>query len=338
MQVLLPYGDDVLVELKDNYGLDSIKTAEKLIIHHLQQQYSFQMISIEELHFSTGMAAKLQVEREIYYLKFSSRKIHKTPDQLFPWLEHARKQGIPLPEIIPAINGSWYLSPLLDSDYDVVYLMRHVPGKPMQQVSHRLLSQYAEAMAQFHRIGFDYYQPVQGDDYATWAAVKQQENLDALMSDLNDRPFISQELISEAMQVIEDTPVCTMPQTIIHGDFRFCHVFFQDNVLSGIIDMDESTQGERLLDLCYGLASGSSPEAGSLLTFEQLQDTLLMYHQSLPLNEQEQSILKGMFAYMFLATLCHLSYSNVTEQGIKGTQNLLRSILSISEQELLGRV
>ena len=99
---------------------------------------------------------------------------------------------------------------------------------------------------------------------------------------------------------------------------------------------DESTQGERLLDLCYGLVSGSSPEAGSLLTFEQLQDTLLIYHQSLPLNEQERSTLKGMFAYMFLATLVHLSYSNGTEKGINVTQNLLRSILSTSEQELLG--
>lgn len=91
-----------------------------------------------------------------------------------------------------------------------------------------------------------------------------------------------------------------------------------------------------MLDLCYGLVSGSSPEAGSLLTFEQLQDTLLIYHQSLPLNEQERSTLKGMFAYMFLATLVHLSYSNGTEKGINVTQNLLRSILSTSEQELLG--
>lgn len=116
-------------------------------------------------------------------------------------------------------------------------------------------------------------------DNATWAS--QRENRHELWNDLKDRPFISQELISASMQVIEESQVCTLPQTILHGDFRFCHVFFQNNSLSGLVDMDESTQGERLIDLCYGLASGSSPEAGSLLTFEQLQDTLLMYHQSL---------------------------------------------------------
>lgn len=336
MQILSPYSEDVLTELRDSYGLNSIKAAAEFIVHHLRQQYPFQVVLLEELQICTGMTAKLRVDGEIYYLKFSSHEIHETPDQLFPWLNYARKQGVLLPEIIPTTNGSWYLSPLQDSDYDVVYLMRDVPGKPIEQVSKPLLKQYAEAMAQFHRIGLDYSQPVRSGDYATWADVKQQTNLDELWNDLQDRPFISQELVSEAMRVIEETPICTLPQTMIHGDFRFCHVFFQDNSLSGIIDMDESTQGERLIDLCYGLASGSSPEAGSLLTFEQLQDTLLMYHQSLPLNEQERSILKGIFAYMFLATLGHLSYSNGTEQGINVTQDLLRSILSTTEQTLLG--
>lgn len=184
MQVLSPYGENVLVELKNNYGLNSLETAEKLIVDHLRRQYPFQVVSIEELHLCTGMAAKLRADDEIYYLKFSSHEIHKAPDQLFPWLDYARKQGILLPEIIPTTNGSGYLSPLQDSDYDVVYLMRHVPGKPIEHVSQPVLSQYAEAMAQFHRIGFDYSQPVQGDDYATWADVKQQENLDELRNDL----------------------------------------------------------------------------------------------------------------------------------------------------------
>ncbi len=53
-------------------------------------------------------------------------------------------------------------------------------------------------------------------------------------------------------------------------------------------------------------------------------------------NEQEQSMLKGIFAYMFLATLVHLSYCNGTEQGINVTQDLLRSILSTTEELLLG--
>lgn len=336
MQVLSPYSDDVLTELKEGYGFSSVEATAQFVIHHLQQQYKFQAVSVEALHIAYGLVAKLKVNGEIYHLKFASRKMHKNPDQLFPWLNYARKQGILLPEIIPATNGSWYLSPLKDgeSDYDVVYLMRDVLGKPMERVSKQLLQQYAEAMAQFHLIGFEYSHPVEGCDDVTWES--QWENRHELLDDLSDRPFISQELVTESVQAIEATEVCTLPQTILHNDFRFCHVFFQDDSLSGIVDVDESTQGERSIDLCYGLASGSSPQGGSLLTFEQLKETLLMYHQTLPLSELERSILKGAFVRAFLDTLCHLSYCNATEQDLNVTQTLLRSILNASEKELLG--
>lgn len=336
MQVLSSYGIDVLAELKDIYGFNSVEATAEFAIHHLQQQYQFQVVSVEALHIFSGLAAKLKADGEIYYLKFISHEIHENPAQLFPWLDYARKQGILLPEIIRATNGSWYLSPSRDveSDYDVIYLMRDVPGKPMERASKQLLQQYAEAMAQFHRIGFEYSHPVRGGDDVTWAS--QRENRHELWHALKDRPSISQKLVWESIHVIEETEICTLPQTILHNDFRFCHVFFQDNSLSGVVDVDQSTQGERLLDLCYGLASGSSPESGSLLTFEQLQNTLLMYHQYLPLSELEQSLLKGVLVYALLETLNGLSQCNGTEQDFNMTQTLLLSILNAREKELLG--
>ena len=130
MQVLSSYGIDVLAELKDIYGFNSVEATAEFAIHHLQQQYQFQVVSVEALHIFSGLAAKLKADGEIYYLKFISHEIHENPAQLFPWLDYARKQGILLPEIIRATNGSWYLSPSRDveSDYDVIYLMRDVPG------------------------------------------------------------------------------------------------------------------------------------------------------------------------------------------------------------------
>ena len=44
MQVLSPYGKDVLTELKNIYGFDSVESAIEFIISHLQQQYQFQTI------------------------------------------------------------------------------------------------------------------------------------------------------------------------------------------------------------------------------------------------------------------------------------------------------
>lgn len=87
-----------------------------------------------------------------------------------------------------------------------------------------------------------------------------------------------------------------------------------------------STQGERLLDLCIGLTGGS------FLTFKELQDTLLMYH------EAEQSVLKGVLVYAFLEALLDLFDDNGTEQEFNTTQTLLHSILKASEKELLGNL
>ena len=96
-----------------------------------------------------------------------------------------------------------------------------------------------------------------------------------------------------------------------------------------------STQGERLLDLCIGLTSSSSARGGSLLTFEELKDALLMYHQCLPLTKTEQSVFKGVLIYAFLAALDDLSQDNGTEQEFNITQNLLSSLVKVSEKELL---
>lgn len=319
MKVLSPYRKNVLTELKEVYGFNSVESAAEFIICHLQQQYKFRVIEVETLHVAYGLVAKLNTDRELYHLKFASRSMHKNPDQLFPWLDYARKQGVLVPEVISTIDGSWYLSPLknVDSDYDIVYLMRDVPGKAMKQPSKSLLRQYAEAMAQFHRVGLEYPHSVQGIDKTgvdeTWKS--KWEDCHALSSELKDAPLVSQELLSEAMQLIEKTKVCTLEQTILHGDFQFCHVFFEEDVLSGLVDVDQSTQGERLIELCYGLASGSSPEGGSFLTFERLRSTLMMYHRCLPLSEAEQSILKGVFAWAFLETLCGLSEIKATKKA-----------------------
>ncbi|VEP17800.1 conserved hypothetical protein [Hyella patelloides LEGE 07179] len=336
MEVLSPYGKDVLTELKDIYGFNSVEATTEFVVHHLQQQYQFQAVSVEVLHVAYGLVAKLKADGEIYHLKFASHEMHENPDQLFPWLDYARKQGILVPEIIRCSNGSWYLSPLknVESDYDVVYLMRDVPGKPMERASKHLLQQYAEAMAQFHRIGFAYLHPVMGADDWTWES--QYSDRHNLPKALKDNPFVSQELVLESMREIEETTVCILPRTVIHNDFRFCHVFFQDNSLSGIVDVDMSTNGERLLDLCIGLISSSSARGGSFLTFEELKDTLLMYHQCLPLSEAEKLVFKGVLVYAFLEALDDLSQDNGTEQEFKTTQALLHSVLKASEKELLG--
>ncbi len=341
MQIESPYGKDILLELKTIYGFDSVEAAVNFIVRHVQQHYQIQKVSIEALYIGFGLVAKLKTEGEIYYLKFASRTMHSQPEQLFPWLDYARSHGIPLPKIIPANDGSWYLSPLdlsrlVSSDYDVVYLMREVPGKPMHQANALQLHQYAETMAHFHRLGMEYPYPVLGSN-ATWQAKWQERH--ELWDNLKDNTIIAQDLVAKAMDLIEKTGTQKLPKTIVHGDLRLCHVFFQDNSLSGIIDADQSTQGEKFIDFCYGLVSGFAPESGSILEFDELRNTLSIYHQSLPLNVVEKLILKATFAYAILETLIDVANFVVagksTTQDIVSTQKLLQVILDTSDRELL---
>jgi Ser/Thr protein kinase RdoA (MazF antagonist) len=245
VQVLSPYGKNILAELETIYGFESVESTVEFVVRHVQRHYPLQPVSVEMLHIAYGLVAKLNAAGETYYLKFASHSMHNSPEQLFPWLDFARKRNLLIPEVIPAANGAWYLSPLENhsSDYDVVYLMRHIPGKPIQQASEPLLRQYAEAMAQFHRVGFEYPNPVLGSN-ATWQGKWQHRH--ELWSNLRDRPLILQNLLTQSMQLIEEAKSPALPKTIVHGDFRFCHVFFENESLSGFIDVDQSTQGPYL--------------------------------------------------------------------------------------------
>lgn len=86
--------------------------------------------------------------------------------------------------------------------------------------------------------------------------------------------------------------------------------------------------------LCYGLVSGSSPQGSSILTFEQLRSTLKIYHQCSPLNEAEQSVLKGVLTWALIETLCDLSEFQATQEDIEMTQMLLRTVLDTTTEEL----
>ena len=123
--------------------------------------------------------------------------------------------------------------------------------------------------------------------------------------------------------------------TIIHGDLRFCHVLFDNGDLTGLIDIDMSTRGERWFDFCAGLLSGNSPERGNLLNLDELRRTLTCYHDHLPLGAEDQTALKATFAYTAVETLVDLAQfaaaGTTTRNDIESLQALLNSILESSE-------
>ena len=98
--MLSPYGKNVDRELSKVYGFGSTDALVEFVIEHIRQYYPLNNISIISIHVAFGMAVKISVENECYYLKFASRSMHRSPEQLFPWLEYARNHDIPLPEVL----------------------------------------------------------------------------------------------------------------------------------------------------------------------------------------------------------------------------------------------
>jgi Ser/Thr protein kinase RdoA (MazF antagonist) len=117
-------------------------------------------------------------------------------------------------------------------------------------------------------------------------------------------------------------------------------VLFTDDHLSGIIDVDQSTYGERWVDVCYGLLSGADPERGSVLSFAALQWALHRYHQQVPFTDADRAMLKPCFAYATLETLRDLLpgviAGTATPHDIEITQQLFTHILAASKEDLIG--
>jgi hypothetical protein len=82
MRVLSPYGKNVLAELKNIYGFESIASATEFVVRHVQQHYRLNNVSIEMLHIAYGLVAKLIADGDAYHLKFASHGMHDRPEQL----------------------------------------------------------------------------------------------------------------------------------------------------------------------------------------------------------------------------------------------------------------
>lgn len=332
MRIVSPYGKPVGHELRTIYGLDSAEEARDFVLHHIADHYGLHEASIERLEIAFGLTAKIRARDECFYLKFTSRRIHRSPEQLFPWLDYARQRDVLVPEVIRCASGSWFQSPLSDSCYDVVYLMRETIGAPMRAPARKELDQYAKALAQFHRVGQAYPHSVDGRSASWNVKLRHQQQL---WRQASESPLLSPALLKRVKGIVQSTGECELSSTIVHGDFRFCHVFFEDGTLTGLIDVDMSTTGERWIDFCAGLLSGNSPELGNLLSFDELCRTLSVYHEQLPLTKEDVIALKATFAYAAVETLVDLSHcaasGTIDAREIESVQGLLATILDSTE-------
>ena len=301
--ILPPYGKNVTAELNDVYNLASIDELSERVRYCLANSYGFTDVQIEEIHVAFGVAVRFSHAGTSYYLKFTGRANHGDPEGLFAYLMYLREQ-LPLPEIIKTANGTYFENILEDSPYDVTYLMKTLPGKPLVQKMDQELEQYIRIMAQFHRLGAA-YEPrlyARSRDVHQYFAEARDDLESASLSDGH------RELLERTTAYVHAKlePLKTnnrLSKTHIHRDFRLCHVLFEGQQVSGIIDAEHAEYAERIFDLCTGLVSHPNPARCLLLNLGEILDYIKHYDKLYPLTQPDRQTLKAMLLFALLNEL-----------------------------------
>ena len=305
MKIFSPYGKHVSTELKDVYKLESVAELLERVRRFLADRYGFKTVHIETVHVAFGTAVQFLHGGESYYLKFTGRANHRDPEGLFRYFEHLRAHGLPLPEVLKTVDGAWFENILSGSPYDVTYVMKTLPGGPMVCKTAQGLEACLGVMASFHRLGADYTPKLYAKSrnmYIYFQEARESlEGADGLSPE-------QQALLGRTLDYTHDVlgrvrASDALSKTHVHGDFRFCHIFFEGNNVSGIIDAEHIDYAERVFDVCMGLVSHTDPARCLLLDLREILGCLRRYDQLYPFNETDHRALKAVLLCALLNEL-----------------------------------
>lgn len=305
VRVLSPYGKNVIAELNDVYNLASVEELLSRVRRFLEAAYGFGTVQIEEVHVAFGVTVRFSYTDESYHLKFTGRANHGDPEGLFRYLEHLRTQGIPLPEIVKTIHGAWFENILDNSPYDVTYVMKTLPGKPLARKTVWGLESYVNVMAEFHCLGATYEPRVYAESRNVHRyfqeAREDLENTSGLSSEQQNLLDYALTYTYRGLEPLKTNN--TLSKTHIHGDFRLCHVLFEGQSVSGIIDAEHAEYAERVFEVCMGLVSHVNPARCLLLNLDEILVCLRQYDRLYPFTEDDRRTLKTMLLFALLNEL-----------------------------------
>ena len=338
MNIVSPYGKDVTQELRTVYKLESVNELTERVRQFLLTSYSFNAVDIEHIHVAFGIAVKFSHKQQHYFLKFTGRANHRQPEALFKFHDYMRRKGIPLPEVLQTVHHTYFETILESPWYDVTYVMRAARGEVMRRKTYARLERYVEVIANFHRIGVSYAPRVHSGyrnihDFLREATedLKNAYKLSAKHEDLLGRTI---PYVENAFRGLESSN--ELSKTHIHGDFRLCHVLFDKQHVSGVIDAEHVTYAERLYDLCTGLVSHPNPARCLFLDFDEILGLLKLYNALYPLTQADRGALKAM---LLLALLNELSGALLflktgrSETKPRDAQRVWRTLAQLSDMK-----
>lgn len=329
MKILSPYGKNVSTELNDVYNLASINELLERARRFLADRYGFSNVRVETVHVAFGTAIRFSHADESYYLKFTGRANHRDPEGLFRYFEHLRAQGLALPEVLKTVDGAWFETILSGSPYDVTYVMKTIPGEPMAHKTAWGLEACVRVMAAFHRLGADYTPKVYAKSRNLHIYFREAcESLgEAEGLSPEQRALLGRTLAytREVLRVAGDS----LSKTHVHGDFRFCHIFFKHDKVSGLIDAEHIDYAERVFEVCMGLVSHTDPARCLLLNVDEILGCLRRYDQLYSFNEADRQALKAVLLCALLNELSGFVGSGRSEGRRANAHKLWRVLAEV---------
>ncbi len=295
--VVSPYGLDPSQEIETVYGFGDADGLTRALLAHVRSRFGLKNPVLDRLHLAHGLAATISSGGRRFVFKLAPEDQPARLGLLLQRLDELRREGLPFPQVHRLDDGAW-AAKTLPACQDQGYLMDFVPGAPLADWTEAAATQSADALARLHKRGV-------GTDLT---------NTGLLASDLEDNEGQIAEVIAAGLfpsapakalfdQIARSGANSELLRTQVHGDARLCHFLFENEALTGIVDVDQGGGGHRLRDVAFHLISHPDPANIAFLTIESIQAWIACYDARLPFSVDERRLLWPTLTFALLVEL-----------------------------------
>ena len=311
-------------ELRAQFNVESINELVIDLTDRITSEYRLTITNVEYLRVPYDLVARLRTSLGTLYFKTVTKWLTDISGVL-DLVAYLEKRGLPFPNI-QRTRDNQSLITFKDRE---AYLCTAVSGKPVTPTNSTHLSAYTSLMATIHDLGATYAEVHGRVTNGTASRQSLSERIGATLPDLRDdileshTPLFSDtqhRKLSDGIERIENTygervPE-QLPRTHIHGDLRLCHALEQDGTITGVLDFDEITYGERLADICFGLISAPQHNSGKAVPPALQRYILREYDSHQSLISAERDALPTLLLWSNLVQLnglCHYYQEGVRD-------------------------
>lgn len=277
-----------------------------------------ELLSLLQRHYGlTGTLTRLTSERDLNHRLTTVARAYTVkltnpaePPEMTAFqtaaLQHvaARAPGLPVPRILPAMNGA-AITPTPHGALRVLSWLDGIPlhAAPKSAPQRRAVGQ---ALARLTAALTDFTHPA-ADHILLWD-IKQTPRLAPLLPDITDPALRAEATAFVARFTAETAPqLATLPTQIVHADFN-PHNLLTDPAdparITGILDFGDMVRTPRICDL----ATAASYQIDADAPLDSLADLLHGYTATLPLTEAELALLFDLITARMVTTLAITSW------------------------------